>query len=113
MAAVAGLERPLILILGGRGKGQDFLALAAAVRGRARAAVVLGEDAQRLAGALVEVCPVEMATDLPAAVASAARLARPGDIVLLSPACASLDMFSGYAERGEVFRMAVEAAING
>lgn len=113
LAAVAGLERSLILILGGQGKGQDFRALGAAVRGRARAAVLLGEDAERLADALAGACPVETAADLPAAVASAARLARPGDVVLLSPACASLDMFSSYAERGEVFRTAVKAAING
>lgn len=112
LAAVAGLDRPLILILGGQGKGQDFLELGAAVRGRARAAVILGEDAERLAGAIVGACPVEAAADLPAAVASAARLARPGDIVLFSPACASLDMFSGYAERGEVFRTAVKAVLN-
>ncbi|EAR21838.1 UDP-N-acetylmuramoyl-L-alanine--D-glutamate ligase [Nitrococcus mobilis] len=113
LAAVAGLERPLILILGGQGKGQDFTALGPALRARARAAVVLGEDAQRLASALGGVCPVERAVDLSAAVAGAARLARAGDIVLLSPACASFDMFSSYAERGEVFRTAVEAAING
>ncbi|MCO6441450.1 MAG: UDP-N-acetylmuramoyl-L-alanine--D-glutamate ligase [Nitrococcus mobilis] len=113
VAAVAGLERPLILILGGQGKGQDFTALGPALRARARAAVVFGEDAQRLASAIAGVCPVERAADLSAAVAGAARLARAGDIVLLSPACASLDMFSSYAERGEVFRTAVEAAING
>ncbi|HET8700204.1 MAG TPA: UDP-N-acetylmuramoyl-L-alanine--D-glutamate ligase [Nitrococcus sp.] len=113
LAALAGLERPLILILGGQGKGQDFLALRAAVHGRARAAVLLGEDAERLASAIAGACPVERAPDLPTAVASAARQARPGDIVLLSPACASLDMFSSYAERGEVFRTAVRAAING
>ncbi|MDN5848411.1 MAG: UDP-N-acetylmuramoyl-L-alanine--D-glutamate ligase [Nitrococcus sp.] len=113
LAAMAGLERPLILILGGQGKGQDFGALQAAVRERARAAIVLGEDAERLARAIDGACPVEKAVDLSAAVKSAARLARPGDIVLLSPACASFDMFSDYAERGEVFRMAVKAAING
>src|SRR5699024_11027439 len=83
LAAVAGLDRSLVLILGGQGKGQDFRALGAAVRGRARAAVLLGEAAERLAGALAKVCPVETVANLPAAVASAARLARPGDIVLL------------------------------
>ncbi len=113
LAAVAGLERPLILILGGQGKGQDFAALGPALRTRARAVVVLGEDAQRLASVLGDVCPVEWAADLSAAVGGAARWARSGDIVLLSPACASFDMFSSYAERGEVFRTAVEAAING
>lgn len=113
LAAMAGLDRPLILILGGQGKGQDFGTLQPAIRERARAAVVLGEDAERLACAIDGACPVEKAVDLPAAVKSAARLARPGDIVLLSPACASLDMFSNYMERGEVFRMAVKAAING
>ncbi|MDN5871793.1 MAG: UDP-N-acetylmuramoyl-L-alanine--D-glutamate ligase [Nitrococcus sp.] len=113
LAAMAGLERPLILILGGQGKGQDFGALEAALGERARAAVVLGEDAERMACAIDGACPVETALDLPAAVKSAAWLAHPGDIVLLSPACASFDMFSDYAERGEIFRMAVKAAING
>lgn len=113
LAAIAGLDRPLILILGGQGKGQCFRELRGAVRERARAAVVLGQDAERIASALRDACRIEAAADLPAAVAGAARLARPGDIVLLSPACASFDMFSNYAERGEAFREAVEAAIHG
>jgi len=86
LAAVAGLPGPLLLIAGGDGKGQDFAPLAPA-----------------LAGA----CPVEYCQTLEAAVQRAAQLARAGDTVLLSPACASLDMFRDYAHRGDVFAAAV------
>jgi UDP-N-acetylmuramoylalanine--D-glutamate ligase len=106
VAAVSGLPGRLVLIAGGDGKGQGFDLLAETLRGRARAAVLLGRDARRLAEALAGVCPVELVDDMPAAVAAAARLGRPGDTVLLSPACSSLDMFSSYAERGEAFAAA-------
>lgn len=112
LAAVSGLDRPLILILGGQGKGQDFGALGTAVQGRARAAVLLGEAAEALAGAMHGRCPLETVADMHAAVAAAARLARPGDAVLLSPACASFDQFPDYAARGEAFRRAVEATFH-
>jgi UDP-N-acetylmuramoylalanine--D-glutamate ligase len=109
LAAVAGLAGPLILIAGGDGKGQDFAPLAAALHGKVRAVVLIGRDAPAIAAALEGVCEVQRATTLPAAVQQAAALARQGETVLLSPACASLDMFRDYAERGEVFAAAVRS----
>jgi UDP-N-acetylmuramoylalanine--D-glutamate ligase len=107
LAAVAGMEGPLVLILGGEGKNQDFAPLAAAFRGKVRHAVLIGRDAPLIQGVLAGVCPVARATTLPGAVAAAAAAARPGDTVLLSPACASFDMFRDYKHRGQVFAEAV------
>jgi len=107
LAAVAGMEGPLVMILGGDGKNQDFAPLGAAFRGKVRHAVLIGRDAALLERALTGVCPLSRATTLPAAVAAAAAAAQPGDTVLLSPACASLDMFRDYAHRGAVFAQAV------
>jgi UDP-N-acetylmuramoylalanine--D-glutamate ligase len=107
LAAVAGLQGPIVLIAGGDGKNQDFTPLLAACRGKVRHAVLLGRDAARLAAALQGVCTLETCSTLPDAVAAAARAARAGDTVLLSPACASLDMFRDYAHRGTVFAAAV------
>ena len=107
LAAVAGMSGPLVLIAGGEGKSQDFSPLAPAFRGKVRHVVLIGRDAAELAGALAGVCTTEFATTLPEAVRAAARAARPGDTVLLSPACASLDMFRDYAHRGAVFAASV------
>jgi len=109
VAAVAGLPGPIVLLAGGLGKGQDFSPLAAALRNKARHAVLIGRDAPIIAEALRTTCPVEFAGDMPAAVAAAARVARSGDLVLLSPACASQDMFRDYAERGTAFAAAARA----
>jgi UDP-N-acetylmuramoylalanine--D-glutamate ligase len=106
LAAVAGLDGPLVLIAGGEGKGQDFAPLATAFRGKVRHAVLIGRDRAQLAAALAGACTTEFAADMDAAVAAAARAAAPGDLVLLSPACASLDMFRDYAARGEAFAAA-------
>ena len=106
LAAVEGLSEPLVVIAGGDGKGQDFAPLAAAFRGRVRHVVLIGRDRALLASALEGACPVEFADDMDAAVVAAARAARAGDLVLLSPACASLDMFRDYAARGEAFAAA-------
>jgi len=108
LAAVAGMPGPVVLIAGGEGKNQDFSPLAAAARGKVRHAVLIGRDAAQIAAALEGVCPVERCATLEAAVQAAARAARPGDTVLLSPACASFDMFRDYAHRGEVFAAAVQ-----
>ncbi len=107
LAAVLGLDRPLVLIAGGDGKGADFAPLAQALRGRARAAVLLGKDAPRLEAALKDVVPIEVAPDMARAVERAAALGEPGDLVLLSPACASLDMYANYMARGDAFSDAV------
>jgi UDP-N-acetylmuramoylalanine--D-glutamate ligase len=108
IAALQGLGRKAVLIAGGEGKGQDFAPLGAAVAGHARAVVLIGRDAPLIAAALERsgVKPV-FAGDMGDAVRQAARLAQPGDAVLLSPACASFDMFRNYAHRAEVFIEAV------
>jgi len=113
LAAVDGMDGPLIVIAGGEGKGQDFAPLAAAFAGKVRRVVLIGKDAPALAAALAGVCVTERVATLADAVAAAARAALPGDTVLLSPACASLDMFRDYAERGDVFAAAVRAMAPG
>jgi UDP-N-acetylmuramoylalanine--D-glutamate ligase len=108
-AAVAGMAGPLVVIAGGEGKGQDFAPLAQAFRGKVRHAVLIGKDAATLAAALKDVCTTETAASMPEAVATATRAARAGDTVLLSPACASLDMFRDYGHRGDAFAAAVRS----
>ena len=105
-AAVRGLPGQIILIAGGEGKNQDFSPLRAALTGKARAVVLIGRDAPLIAAALGDSVPIQSAADMDQAVTMAATLAQPGDSVLLSPACASFDMFSGYEERGAVFAAA-------
>ena len=107
VAALDGFPRPVVLIAGGRDKGGDYAPLAEALRRVGRAAVLIGEAADKMQGAFSGVLPLERAPTLEAAVATAARLARPGDAVVLSPACSSFDMFRDYAHRAEVFRAAV------
>jgi UDP-N-acetylmuramoylalanine--D-glutamate ligase len=109
IAAVAGCTQPVVLIAGGDGKGQDFAPLAAALRGKVRHVVLIGRDAAAIARALEGVCTLEFAASMAEAVRVAAAQAREGDVVLLSPACASLDMYKSYIERGEVFAAAVRA----
>jgi len=109
LAAVAGMQGPLVMIAGGLGKGQDFTPLAAGFRGKVRHTVLIGKDAPALAAALAGVGTLETAASMQAAVRAASRAAQPGDTVLLSPACASLDMFRDYAERGDEFAAAVRA----
>ncbi len=111
LAAVAGLTGPLVLIAGGEGKGQDFAPLGAAFAGKVRTALLIGRDAKQLGAALEGVCACEYCPSLEAAVGRAAQLARPGEVVLLSPACASFDMFRNYAHRGEMFAHAVRGLL--
>ena len=108
LAAVAGMPGPVVLIAGGEGKNQDFAPLAQACRGKVRHVVLIGRDAEAIARSLAGVCPIERCATLPQAVEAAARAARAGDTVLLSPACASFDMFRDYAHRGAVFVEAVQ-----
>jgi UDP-N-acetylmuramoylalanine--D-glutamate ligase len=108
VAALKGLGRPAILILGGEGKGQDFSPLAPAVKAHVRQVLLIGRDAARIEGALAPAgVAIERAKTLEDAVKRAAAVARPGDAVLLSPACASFDMFRDYKHRGEAFAAAV------
>jgi UDP-N-acetylmuramoylalanine--D-glutamate ligase len=108
IAAVNGMLGPLVMIAGGDGKNQDFTELASSFRGKVRHTVLIGRDAAVIAGALQGVCTLETRDTLEAAVRAAAKAARPGDTVLLSPACASLDMFRDYTHRGAVFTQAVK-----
>jgi UDP-N-acetylmuramoylalanine--D-glutamate ligase len=108
IAAVSGMQGPLVMIAGGDGKNQDFAVLAAAFRGKVRHTVLIGRDAAAIAAALNGVCTLEMCNSLEDAVRAAAKAAQPGDTVLLSPACASLDMFRDYTHRGAVFTQAVK-----
>jgi UDP-N-acetylmuramoylalanine--D-glutamate ligase len=109
VAAIRGLAtaKNIVLIAGGDGKGADFLPLADIADKHIRAAVLIGRDAPLIQKVLQGVVPVEKAKDMDAAVSVAARLAQRGDVVLLSPACASLDMFQDYRARGDAFRTAV------
>ena len=107
LAAIEGLPGRHVLIAGGQGKGADFAPLRAVAEQRLRAMVLIGEDADRIARCIDESVPVRMAGDMSEAVKLAAGLAEKGDNVLLSPACASFDMFQGFAHRGEVFMKAV------
>jgi UDP-N-acetylmuramoylalanine--D-glutamate ligase len=109
IAAVAGMPGPLVMIAGGEGKGQDFTPLRSAFRGKVRHAVLIGKDAPAIGAALAGVCSTETVTSMAAAVSAAQLSAQPGDTVLLSPACASLDMFRDYGHRGDVFAAAVRA----
>ncbi len=117
LAALAGigptLPGRLVLLAGGMGKGADFRPLAAPLARHGREAVLFGCDAQRLAQALEGQVPTTVVADLEAALVRASRVAQPGDCVLLSPACASLDQFANYQARGEAFRRWVNRHIKG
>lgn len=109
VAALNGMLKPVVLIAGGDGKGQDFAPLSPAVERICRAVVLIGRDGPRLRKALSGgKVPLLDAADMDVAVVEAARLAQHGDVVLMSPACASLDMFRNYAHRAEVFVSAVK-----
>lgn len=108
VAALTGLQQPAVLIAGGDGKGQDFRPLAAPVSAHARAVVLIGRDAGAIA-AVLSSCgvPLIRCSGMDEAVEAAFRAARAGDAVLLSPACASYDMFRNYVHRAEAFAAAV------
>jgi UDP-N-acetylmuramoylalanine--D-glutamate ligase len=107
--ALESFSEPIVLIAGGKGKGQDFAPLATAARGRVAHAVLIGEDAERIARALeAAAVPVTRADSLEEALGRARALTRPGEVVLLSPACASFDMFDNFEHRGDVFKKLVE-----
>lgn len=108
-AALRGMSRPVVLIGGGRDKGGDYRLLHDLVREKVKGMVLLGEAREKMAASFAPLTRVEVTGSLEEAVAIASRLAGPGEAVLLSPACASFDMFSGYAQRGRVFREAVAA----
>jgi UDP-N-acetylmuramoylalanine--D-glutamate ligase len=105
--SLAHFEVPVILIAGGRDKDSDFSLLSNLIRERVKALVLLGESRDLLARIWGGLAPLHLAADMADAVRQAWHLARPGEVVLLSPACASFDMFTDYAQRGEVFQRLV------
>ena len=108
VAALEGLDGRSVVVLGGEGKGQDFTPLKPAIARKARAVVLIGRDSDRIEKAIADAgVAIERATDMHDAVFRAHRLARHGDSVLLSPACASFDMFRDYLHRAEAFAAAV------
>ncbi|PIE00531.1 MAG: UDP-N-acetylmuramoyl-L-alanine--D-glutamate ligase [Thiothrix nivea] len=109
VAALQGFAGKAVLIAGGQGKGADFSPLTKVIADYVRAVVLIGEDAERMAAIMPEGIPLTHADSMAAAVQAAAAWAQPGDSVLLSPACASFDMFANYMQRGDVFAAAVRS----
>ena len=105
--ALESLPGPVILIAGGREKGGEYPGLAVTVRRKAKRVILIGEARGRLSEALAGTCPLTEAGSLAQAVREAAALAAPGETVLLSPACASFDMFADYKDRGQQFKECV------
>jgi UDP-N-acetylmuramoylalanine--D-glutamate ligase len=105
--SLEGYAGGLILIAGGKDKGGDFTPLRPLVETRVKTMILIGQARAKIRAHLDGACPMEEAASLETAVERAARIAAPGETVLLSPACASFDMFRDFEERGEVFRRAV------
>lgn len=102
--ALQSFTSPIVLLLGGRDKGNDYSRLVPLVQAHVRAMIAIGESADKVVGAFASVVPVRKAASMEEAVALASQAARPGDVVLLSPACASFDWFTNYEHRGRVFK---------
>jgi len=112
IAAINGIDaNKIILIAGGQAKGQDFSPLKDVVKNKVKKLILLGEDAELLNAELAGCTEVCFVKDIQEAVRKANKIAGPGDAVLLSPACASFDMFTGYEQRGDVFMMAVKEVL--
>lgn len=111
-AVIRSLEsfsQPIVLIAGGRDKGEDFASLVPLVKEKVKAAILIGEAREKLSRALEGTCPIFRAETMGEAVELSSKLAGKGEVVLLSPACASFDMFSDFEERGMAFKSAVHA----
>ena len=108
VSAIKGMSAPVVLIAGGRGKNADYAPLCDVVAAFCTAVILIGEDAKVISRALDDIVPVYIETSMQDAVKRAAGIARPGDCVLLSPACASFDMFNNFEERGDVFEAEVK-----
>lgn len=105
--ALQSWDKPLILIAGGRDKGSDFTLLRSLVRERVKLLILLGESVSKIKTALGDLVPVKKVNSLEEAVKIGYQAGSPGDLVLLSPGCASFDMFRNYQERGEIFKRSV------
>ena len=112
LAAINSVDGKVVLIAGGDAKGADLTPLRDAMQRQGRAAVLIGKDAPRLQQVLQDVVPLAMSPDMADAVRQAGELARSGDSVLLSPACASTDMYRNFEERGEIFSQAVRELLS-
>jgi UDP-N-acetylmuramoylalanine--D-glutamate ligase len=106
--ALQAFDRPIVLMLGGRDKGNDYSRIADLVRKNVRAIVAMGESADKVEQAFSGIKPLRHATSIDEAVLAAQSLAQAGDVVLLSPACASFDWFENYEQRGRVFKELVK-----
>jgi UDP-N-acetylmuramoylalanine--D-glutamate ligase len=106
--ALQAFDHPIVLMLGGRDKGNDYTRISDHVRRSVRAIVAMGESADKVERAFAGIKPVRRADSIEEAVAAAQSLAQPGDVVLLSPACASFDWFENYEQRGRVFKELVK-----
>jgi UDP-N-acetylmuramoylalanine--D-glutamate ligase len=111
--ALRAFDRPLVVLMGGRDKGNDYARLRDPVRENVRAVIAIGESADKVRASFAPLVPVETAATMGEAVSAARRLARAGDIVLLSPACASFDWFENYEHRGRVFKEIVMSLMSG
>lgn len=109
VVAATAMTRPYVLLLGGQGKGEPYSNIEAVLQNGCHDVVAYGDERERIAYALGATVPVHVEALFEVAVARARSLAIAGDVVLLSPACASFDQFSDFEERGEVFRKIVEA----
>ena len=107
-SALSGMRRPIILIAGGRDKGSDYTLLSGIVRKKVKKMLLIGEAKEKMASELGAIVEVELCQSMEDAVKKASEIAHPGDAVLLSPACASFDMFKNYEERGRYFQSAVK-----
>ncbi len=106
--SLASFEKPVVLILGGKDKGGDYSVLRALVKNKAKALILLGEAKEKIHRALKDTVPIVEVNSMKAAVQEASRLAEKGDVVLLSPACSSFDMFRDYKHRGQEFQKQVK-----
>jgi UDP-N-acetylmuramoylalanine--D-glutamate ligase len=111
--ALRSFDRPLIVLMGGRDKGNDYARLREPVKEHVRAVIAIGESAGKVRSAFEGVVPVETAATMEGAVSAARGLAHTGDVVLLSPACASFDWFENYEHRGRVFKDVVRSLASG
>jgi len=112
-SALAAFEEPVLLLAGGKDKGGAYAPLRAPLKERVRVLYLFGQAADRMQEELAGVCEIRRVEDLDEAVRSAARNARPGETVLLSPACSSFDMFRDYEDRGEQYKLRVERILRG
>lgn len=108
-ACIGAMDRPIVLIAGGKQKGLDYTPLRASLNGQVRAMVLIGEIKQPLHDLFSDLLPCRMAADMNEAVKTATELSQPGDSIILSPGTSSFDMYTGYGQRGEAFRTAANA----